>query len=210
MRCSLAIVLVAATAGVASAQPSAALVVASPVHDDTSGMWLDFGVGATRIDPGNGETYRGHFVRFAPQTTIDRLFYLGAELDIGSFDGPEPVAASAAARAGSTTTYPMAPLDTGSVAAAKLIGGVRMMAGAFTGGVELAAGVRYVSFTNTSGVTTLIDGTGVVEARGRIDLWLSPHLTVGALVGTELVRRDELTLGLNLGLHFEPFDHSRR
>ncbi|MEO6776940.1 MAG: hypothetical protein ABI467_28645 [Kofleriaceae bacterium] len=211
MRSSLAIVLVAGATAIASAQPSEIIVAvpAAPVPP-TGGMWVDFGVGATRLDPGDGQTHRGNYVRFAPQTTFDRTFYLGAEIDIGSFDAgtPSPTIDSAA-RGGSSGTTMDASADTGSLAAAKLIAGARMTAGAFSGGLELAGGVRYTTVTNLSSVTTIADGRGVVEARGRLDVWITPYVTLGALAGTDLVRRDELTFGLNLGVHFEPFDHTR-
>lgn len=210
MRSSLAILLVAGGVGVASAQPSEALVLAPPAPSAMSGMWLDFGVGATRIDPGDGNTYRGNYVRFAPQTTINRMFYLGAEIDIGSFDAGQPSASDTAARGGSTGgTTTMSDGNTGTLAAAKLVGGARLMAGPFSGGLELAGGVRYATITSVSGVTTNAQGMGVVEARGRLDLWATPHVTVGVLAGTDIVRRDEATFALNVGFHFEPFDHTR-
>ena len=73
-------------------------MIAPPAPPSTSGMWLDFGVSATRIDPGDGQTYRGQYVRFAPMTTIKNGLYLGAEIDIGSFDANQPDAVNSAAR----------------------------------------------------------------------------------------------------------------
>jgi len=63
-----------------------------------------------RLDPGDGNTYRGNYVRFAPQTTINRMFYLGAEIDIGSFDGSQPSATDTAARGGSSGTSTAGPI----------------------------------------------------------------------------------------------------
>ena len=210
MRNSLAMLFVAGAAGLASAQPSEALVLAPPAPASTSGMWLDFGLGATRIDPGNGQTYRGEYVRFAPQVTISRVFYLGAELDIGSFDASLGPSNTTAARGdGAGTSMPMGTQIDGQLGAAKLVGGARLMAGAFSGGLELAGGVRYTTLTAEPGTQSNSTGMGVLEARGRLDVWVSPHLTVGALAGTDLARRDEATFALNVGFHFEPFDHSR-
>jgi len=209
MRNSLAMLFVAGAAGVASAQPSEALVIAPAAPASASGMWIDFGAGATRLDPGNGQTYRGEYVRFAPQVTLSRVLYFGAELDIGSFDASEGPTNPSAARGDSSTGggMPMTTQIDGQLGAAKLVGGARLMAGAFSGGLELAAGVRYT--TLTEGTASNSVGTGVVEARGRLDVWLTPHVTVGALAGTDLARRDEATFALNVGFHFEPFDHTR-
>jgi hypothetical protein len=212
MRNSLAMLFVAGAAGIASAQPSEAVVIAPPPPPSTSGMWLDFGVSATRIDPGDGQTYRGQYVRFAPMTTIKNGFYLGAEIDIGSFDANQSVVANSAARGeGSTGTGgAMATGNSGTLGAAKLVAGLRMIAGSFSGGVELASGMRYATITPAdSPMSTYSASAGVFEARGRLDLWLSPHLTVGALAGTDLARRDEVMFGLDVGFHFERFDHSR-
>src|SRR3569623_3513519 len=209
MRNSLAIIFVAGAAGVASAQPSEALVIAPPAPASASGMWIDFGAGATRLDPGNGQTYRGEYLRFAPQVTLSRVLYFGAELDIGSCDASEGPANPAAARGEGATGSgtPMTSQIDGQLGAAKLGGGARLMAGAFSGGLELAAGIRYTTLTEGSASNSV--GTGVVEARGRLDVWVTPHVTVGALAGTDIARRDEATFALNVGFHFEPFDHTR-
>ena len=212
MRNSLAMLFVAGAAGIASAQPSEAVVIAPPPPPSTSGMWLDFGVTATRIDPGDGQTYRGNYVRFAPQTTIKNGFYLGAEINIGSFDPNQPAVVNSAARGdgSSGTGMALSTNESGMLAAAKLVAGLRMMAGSFSGGVELASGIRYATITaDGSPMSTYSASAGVFEARGRLDLWLSPHLTLGALAGTDLARRDEVTFGLDVGFHFEAFDHSR-
>src|SRR3569623_1594004 len=103
MRNSLAIIFVAGAAGVASAQPSDARGIAPPAPASASGMWSDFGAGATRLDPGNGQTYRGEYLRFAPQVTLSRVLYFGAELDIGSFDASDGPANTAAGRGEGST-----------------------------------------------------------------------------------------------------------
>ena len=187
--------------------PSDTAPVARAVYVDqrppTSGMWIDFGAGVQRIAPGNGSVYDGKFVRFAPLTTIHRHFYLGAEIDVGSFDD-NATKPTSAARGGSTTMDGV----TGALCSAKVVVGARAMAGIFSGGVELAGGVQYTELTTVSLGTNEI-GRGVIEARGRLDLWFSPHVSIGGMVGTDLTEKDNMTAALQLGFHFEPFDHSR-
>jgi hypothetical protein len=145
-------------------------------------------------------------------TTVKNGFYVGAEIDIGSFDANEPAAVNSAARGdgSSGTGVAMSTGNSGTLAAAKLVAGLRMMAGSFSGGVELAGGMRYATISaDNSPMSMYTSGAGVFEARGRLDLWLSPHLTLGALAGTDLARRDEVMFGLDVGFHFEAFDHSR-
>ncbi|HEX7703990.1 MAG TPA: hypothetical protein VF403_24780 [Kofleriaceae bacterium] len=194
------------TAPVDRGHQRAAFVFQSPAQ--TSGMWLDFGAGVDRVVAGNGNVYNGQFVRFAPLTTIQRHFYIGAEIDVGSFDGT-PIPTDSASRGtmtggGSTMT---ADAQAGTLCAAKAVAGARAMAGIFSGGVELASGIQYTELTTTAGTNNV--GHGVIEARGRLDLWFSPHVSIGGMVGTDLTEKNNMTAGLQLGFHFEPYDHSR-
>ena len=49
----------------------------------------------------------------------------------------------------------------------------------------------------------------VVEGRARLDLWLTPRVTVGALAGVDLTDRNNVTVALTVGLHFHRFDRVR-
>jgi hypothetical protein len=172
----------------------------------TSGMWIDFGAGVDRVAPGNGGVYNGQYVRFAPQATLNRHFYIGAELDIGSFDGNAIASDSNAARGAGSI---MAPAGiTGTTGAAMALFGARAIAGIVSGGVELAGGVQHDVVTDSSMVS---NGSvrAVVEAHGRLDLWVSPHLSIGGMVGADLTEKDNMTATLQLGFHFVPYDHTR-
>jgi hypothetical protein len=172
----------------------------------TSGMWIDFGAGVARVAPGDGGVYNGQFVRFAPQATLNRHFYIGAELDIGSLDGNAIASDSNAARGAGSI---MAPAGvTGTTGAAKALVGARAMAGIVSGGVELAGGVQHATVTNDSMVSN-DSARGVIEAHGRLDLWVSPHLSIGGMVGADLTEKDNMTATLQLGFHFVPYDHTR-
>lgn len=191
-----AVIVLAVAAGSASAQPTAS----------ASGMWIDLGVDAMRIDGGNGLLYRGDFGRFAPMLQVDRTFYIGAELDIGSMTavvGPTNNAAR------TTTNQPMELDTSGTLAVGKLVGGARVIAGAFSGAVELAPGIRYIELPAAYGSSLNLKTESVLEARGRVDLWATPVFTIGGIVGVDLAHTTDVMVGLQLGLHFDRAISSR-
>lgn len=63
-------------------------------------------------------------------------------------------------------------------------------------GAELAAGYRVVD-TKYS----YTDDEPVLEARAHGDLWLTPWLTAGAMLGTSVLDRGEWVSGIQLGFH---------
>jgi len=102
--------------------------------------------------------------------------YLGLELDIGGIDDGAQVS----------------PLIAGRF----VVGVHATVMSDFMISAELAAGGR--AYSDASG--------GVLEVRGRLDWWATPHLTVGASVGTSLIERDDHTLTFGLGGHLRAFD----
>ena len=67
---------------------------------------------------------------------------------------------------------------------------------------ELAGGGRMYSRMEHAEVT---DGAGVLEARGRIDWWATPHLSFGASLGTSLISNDQ-TFTVGFSGHIRAFD----
>jgi len=188
-------------AGVATAEPMEdAYIARQSPRVSYSGMWVDFGVNATRIDGGNGLLYRGDFGRFAPMMQVNRTFYIGGELDIGSMTaviGPTNNAVR------TTTNQPMELQTSGALAVGKFVAGARVTAGPVAGAIELAPGIRYIELPSNHGSFIDIKTEGVLEARGRLDLWATRVLTVGGIVGADLAHHSDVMVGLQLGLHFE-------
>ena len=54
--------------------------------------------------------------------------------------------------------------------------------------------------------TAVATGTGVLEARGRLDWWATPHLTFGASIGTSLIDSDDRTFTLGFSGHVRAYD----
>ncbi|HEU4611081.1 MAG TPA: hypothetical protein VFS15_03350 [Kofleriaceae bacterium] len=68
-------------------------------------------------------------------------------------------------------------------------------------GVELAGGGLAYSHPDDRGLR----GAPLLEVRGRADIWLTPWFTVGATLGTSLIRDDEWLAGVSLATHTAPF-----
>jgi hypothetical protein len=119
---------------------------------------------------------------FAEGVTFEvvRPLYLGLEVEIGMSDVGTVDASSRAVRVGGFGLVglhvPLGPL-------------------AISG--ELAAGGRLVETLRSDP----IDGDGVLEARVRAMLWLTPWLTGGGVLGTSLVNEGEWMAGVQLSFH---------
>lgn len=198
MKSALALAVILASS-VAAADPMDAEYLLHRSRD--TGMWLDLGAMWERVDPGNGEGYAGKLVHFAPHVMLNRMFYLGGEVEIGTITGTSQ--ALLASRGG--VMQPVDPSVHGSLAAIKGVVGLRARAGMITGGAELAAGIRHANLEDAMDVeiTGVADKT-VVEAHGRLDLWVSRALSIGAIAGVDLLDSTNVMVGIDLGLHFEP------
>lgn len=92
--------------------------------------------------------------------------------------------------------------------------GVERGFGRISLGSELMAGVRGVTVSAESHrgacetIETDVAVRGVVEARVRADVWLTPWVTVGAYAGRD-VFGSQSTAGLGLGGHLRAFDGGR-
>jgi hypothetical protein len=77
-------------------------------------------------------------------------------------------------------------------------------------GVELAGGGRWQTFASctTRGChpTTASDTTRELEVRGRADLFVTPQLSLGLLVGKSLLTPDEHVAMLTVGFHARALD----
>jgi hypothetical protein len=165
----------------------------------TAGMSIEVGAGvdrvSTTVNPGfNREAYSGQFARFATGTTVRRNFYIGGEIDVGTFSG--------------TTINPntMGHVDiTGGLISSKVVIGVRAMTGIVSGGAELAGGVLRTTLDDT---LVYYDLRGLLEARARADVWVSPYFSIGGMVSSALTEQ-YLTASLQCAFHFDRYDHTR-
>jgi hypothetical protein len=89
---------------------------------------------------------------------------------------------------------------------AAVAGGLRadLLIGALS--AELVGGARAYSYASDHALS----GEGVLEARARADLWITPWFTLGGTIGTSLIRGGEWLAGIYLGFHSHAYAGSYR
>lgn len=109
-----------------------------------------------------------------------RVSYLGVEMELSPITSDSLVPGARTYEAGG-----------------QLVAGLHGGAQTLKIGAELAAGARIVDDHRGQGE----QGEGVLEARARGDIWLTPWFTVGADAGVSLLDRGEWFMGFCLGIH---------
>lgn len=139
--------------------------------------------------------------------------YAGLEVDLGRVRQLDEASAEMA----STGVFGSPDLQPGRGLLVDSLGvvGVRVATGFGALGVELAGGLRAVSYGFHSSYHDCQQATsinalgGVAEARARGELWLTPWLTAGATLGTSVLERNAWMGGLYLGVHSRAFGGDR-
>ncbi|NVB82577.1 MAG: hypothetical protein HOV81_29625 [Kofleriaceae bacterium] len=156
--------------------------------------------------PAAGDTTGGAFtMRFT--VPMSDHFYAGAELEAGGItrspiqlmsDSPDIHISSRAL------------VGTGAVAGARMRHGIVELGG------ELAGGLRIQTMTVQS--FDAVDGdpsetetmlSGLVEARVRGAVWVTPHVFLAAQAGTNVFDRSDINVGLSIGLASRAFGAAR-
>jgi hypothetical protein len=144
---------------------------------------------------------------------LSRAVYAGLEVDLGRVRPPD----AATAEMASAGVFGSPDLQPGHGLLVDSLGvvGVRAATGFGSVGVELAGGLRAVSYRFHSSYhdcqeSTSIDAlAAVAEARARGELWLTPWLTAGVTLGTSVLERNAWMGGLYLGVHSRAFGGDR-
>jgi hypothetical protein len=193
---------IASGAGVAAASPcdwdggeTSAYRSARPASAYELGfVWARFDAGGT------DQLVTAKIVRFATRAWFGRHAYFGGEADFGQLSVDINSPANVLARSDSMTTTNDV---TGEIGEARVVLGASAGAGAFTGGAELASGIRYTTFRDDPNQPGgFADTNFVIEARGRLDFQLTRVFTVGAVAGVDLQDRHDVSVGLMLGMRF--------
>lgn len=143
---------------------------------------------------------------------LSRAVYAGLEVDLGGVTQP-----GASAEMASTGVFGSPDLRPGHGLLVDSLGiaGVRAGTGFGALGLELAGGLRAVSYSFHSSYHDCRQATSVgalaavAEARARGELWLTPWLTAGAMLGTSVLERNAWMGGVYLGVHSRAFGGDR-
>lgn len=84
-------------------------------------------------------------------------------------------------------------------AASQLVAGLRGGGKLLRLGVEIAGGMRIVDSEDDQDDL-------VLETRARGDIWVTPWLTFGVVIGSSLIDRGDWLTGISLGTHTNAFD----
>lgn len=129
-----------------------------------------------------------------------RGIYFGGEMTLFWLD--EPAGSRNAQR---TIEEPARP--GGRSEEMRAIVGIRRSTGAVIVGAELSGGMRFLRIHDApEGVAAL---HGLVDARVTGGVWLSPYVSLAINAGVGLVRDDEYSAALMLGVHPFPWDGLR-
>lgn len=93
----------------------------------------------------------------------------------------------------------LAPGERQFSAASQLVAGLRGGGKVLRLGAEIAGGMRIVDAEEDQDDV-------VLEARARGDVWLTPWLTLGVVIGSSLIDRGDYMTGISLGTHTNAFD----
>ena len=206
MRNVLVGLFVASSMGRASADPSPES--GKPWEQPNSaGLLFEIGGGWERLHPPNGLTYRAEYLRIAPALSLNHFLYLGAAIQVGHIYSAYGTPDSAFASIPSNT---FTDEGNGSTFAGQVFIGARDFIGIVAVGGELAptvretsAGVNFDYAADKSYVTT-------IEIHGRVDVWATPNISAGVMVGMDIASVRDFEAGLQFAFHVEPYDAMRR
>lgn len=175
------------------------LAMSSPASADRSGSGGSFELGyaRNRVAVTDRTTLDGELVRFGLRLFLGGHLHVGVEAEEGRIAGTTSLPDGAVAR---TTEQSQDPLD-GNTLGLKALAGVHANAGAFSFGSDVATGMRDTWVSSTLGM----DVAGrknelLLELRGRVDVWLTSAITLGAVASTDVLERRNVSLGAVLAL----------
>jgi hypothetical protein len=132
---------------------------------------------------------------------IGSAFYVANELEYGGVtSGP-----GARTEIDGTQARPVST----TYAAVRGVAGVSLRSDPVAVSAELAGGGRFLSSKIRDEPGRSLHSRGELQARARLDLWLSPRMTIGAMVGRSLVEHGDTIVAMSIGGHLRAFGEGR-
>ncbi len=138
---------------------------------------------------------------------VGRFLYAGIEGRLGALS-------SSGFRGESEADLEVMPTDLSYVSAAAILG-TSVPIGPLTLRGELAAGVDAIGIkTHTQHLdcehhTTLFETKAALRPRVSVEHWVTPWISMGASLATNVLRKNDASLGLFVGGHWQAFDGRR-
>ena len=158
---------------------------------------LEAGVSALRFDDMSAMG-----ARWRMAVGFGRTFYMASQLDVAAITSG--VRSGVAALGGSAT---MVTPASGTVAQEVMLLGAHRRFGQLTIAMEAGPAVRFATYAPTA--KPAMDGWFEVELQPKLDLWLTPNISLGAVGGFDLVHHDGFSAALVMGFHLTPYDMAR-
>lgn len=96
--------------------------------------------------------------------------------------------------------------STGTIVEPQVFVGVRDRVGIVSGGFEIAPTVRWTTATTNYLNQSFTTSQTTIELHARADVWATPHVSAGLMVGADFNSLHDLEAGLQIGFHLEPYD----
>ncbi len=174
-------------------------IARSGIVETTSGDTASYGIDSGA--PSAGDTASGAFAMRITAPVSEHL-YAGAELELGGLTR-SPIQLM--------TTESDLQLSRAMVGATAVVG-ARARHGIAELDGELAGGMRVLSMTVQSSdageddpSATETSLSGLIEARVRGAVWVSPHVFLAAQTGVNVLDRDDVNVGLSIGFASHAF-----
>jgi hypothetical protein len=145
---------------------------------------------------------------------VARGLYAGVEGELGGLVAPAATSTEMTSTPG-TFGAPSVSQTSGLVIGVAGVAGYRASGGRGSVVLEGAGGVRSVRYNFDSTYhecetsTAVVATRGVVEARARAELWLSPWLTAGVTLGSNVLDKSDWMAGFYFGAHSRAFAGTR-
>ena len=141
-------------------------------------------------------------------TAIGRYGYAGGQVTLGAVkvEDPQPM------NSGLLTMEP----DNGLYMTLGAVGGLAYYLGRWTLRSEAQVGRRIVTLDVTTRDADGVDQSSVHDQQWQlrpqvaVESWLSPWITAGAALSTDMLHEGDMTMGVYIGGHLRAYDSSRR